>query len=101
MKLGLEREISDEEEEIEEEFVGDYEYLTEEVEEVDEVEQPQALKNQEEQDEDSPFTFTPGIHHQSTILDGMPRNRFGGSTNNGGLRKYDQLTQEDDILRGR
>ena len=63
MKLGLEREISDEEEEIEEEFVGDYEYLTEEVEEVDEVEQPQALKNQEEQDEDSPFTFTPGIHH--------------------------------------
>lgn len=48
MKLGLEREISDEEEEIEEEFVGDYEYLTEEVEEVDEVEQPQALKNQEE-----------------------------------------------------
>jgi len=45
--------------------------MTEEVEEVDEVEQPQTQNFQDEmQEEESPFTFTPGIHHQSTILDG-------------------------------
>ena len=37
MQLGLEREISDEEEEFEEDIGVEYEYMTEEVEEVDEV----------------------------------------------------------------
>lgn len=104
MQLGLEREISDEEEEFEEDLGVEYEYMTEEVEEVDEVEQPQAQMTEgQEEEEESPFTFTPGINHQSTILEGIPRNRFGAlpQPNINGGRKYDQLSQEDDILRGR
>ena len=83
MQLGLDREISDEEEEeVEEELLFEYVYETEEIEEIDENEGKHPVIQEEQLDPDA-MEFDDGL---------LPHERPS--------KNYDQLRHEDEILGG-